>query len=31
MTLPDDQLPAVIEPIAPPALATPADTYMCRR
>ena len=28
MTPPDDQLPAVIELIAPPALTTPADTYI---
>jgi site-specific recombinase XerD len=28
MTPPDDQLPAIIEPIAPAALTTPADTYI---
>jgi hypothetical protein len=28
MPPPDDQLPAIIEPIAPPAPATPTDTYI---
>src|SRR5580700_3475389 len=28
MTPPDNQLPAIIEPTAPPAIATPADTYI---
>ena len=28
MTPPDNQLPAIIEPTAPPAIATPADTHI---